>query len=300
MTQENKLILSLEDFHPAKEALMLLSEKAKATDITSLEHVHDTRIQLRDARISLTKRGKEMRDGALKFQKDVISKEKELLGIIEPEEERLEKIEEQLKLKKEMEDRRTELPTRIAALATIGDKDIVIDEDELLAMDDKAFNEYRIRRIDAKLEYDRKEFEAKKIAEAETARKLALEEDAKRRAKIEEEEKALREKHAEEDKKLSAEREAIAAERAKLDAEKKAAEDAEAKRLRDIELKEREAKLEADRKATEEADLQKASKYQEWLEGLKFNPETDMVNVDRNTGVIAAYRLLGVYDPKKK
>ncbi len=171
MAEENKLTLSLDDFHPAKEALTLLAEKAKAIETTDLTVVHDTRIQLRDARIQLTKRGKEMRDGALTFQKSVIAKEKELLGIIEPEEERLEKIEDQLKLKKEMEDRRTELPTRIAALTSIGDKDLVIDEDELLAMDDKAFNEYRIRLIDSKLERDRQEFEAKKVAEAEVARK---------------------------------------------------------------------------------------------------------------------------------
>ncbi len=107
--------LSLAEFVPAKADLISLVEQAKKTDMANPEAVHEVRILLRDARVNVTKRGKELREGALKFQKDVIAKEKELVAIIEPEEQRLKTADEEFKLKAEMEKRRDELPSRVDA-----------------------------------------------------------------------------------------------------------------------------------------------------------------------------------------
>ncbi len=306
MTEEKIMKMSLDDFSPAREALMLLAEKAKAIDVTVFDTVHETRMQLREARVSLTKRGKEMREGAMRFQKEVIAKERDMLAIIEPEETRLEKIEAELKLRKDIEDRRSELPSRIAALASIGD-DIDVDEDELLAMSDTEFNEYRLRRIDAKLEKNRQEFEAEKKAAEETARRLAAEEDAKRRAQVEEDERKIREAQAEANAAMAVEREKLAVERMKLDTERKAQEEAEQKRIREVELKEREEKLAAERQAREdaeaaqkEADIKREEAFQAWLKEVGFDQSQGDVLQTAKDGIITAYRPIGWYDPKKK
>ncbi len=182
MTDENKA-LSTAAFVPAVKDLKALATKAQGVDVKNLEQVHGVRIELRDARVNITKQGKELRDNAVKFQKDVIAKEKELIAIITPEEERLEKAEEELKLRAEMEKRRDELPSRLAALASVGDE-LPIDEAEILAMDDTEFNEYRLRRIDAKLVADKAAHEEKIRKEDEDRRKALAEEDRVRREKF--------------------------------------------------------------------------------------------------------------------
>ena len=90
--------LSLEQFQPTEAKLRELAlEKSKIviTDIEDKQQIkiaHDAKIELRDVRIAISLKGKELRDDANKFSKAVITKEKELLAIIAPEEDRLEKI----------------------------------------------------------------------------------------------------------------------------------------------------------------------------------------------------------------
>ncbi len=137
--KEEAAEFSIERFNPAKAEVVKAVEAAEKVDQKNIVAVHDARIELRDMRIAITKRGKELRDGAVKFQKEVIVREKELVAIIEPAEEVLSRIEEEAKLRKEMETRREELPTRKAALDTVGDQ-VPFNEEEVLAMDDDEYD----------------------------------------------------------------------------------------------------------------------------------------------------------------
>lgn len=304
MIEENKA-LTIASFVPQVAELKALAKRASVVNLKDLTQVHDVRIELRDARVNITKQGKELRDGAVKFQKDVITKEKELVAIIEPEEERLQKAEEELKLKAEMETRRAELPSRIAALATVGDE-LPIDEAEILAMDDTEFNEYRLRRIDAKLEKDRQMHEEKVRKDEDDRRKALAEEDRIRREKLEADEREAADKRRIADEVLAKERAEIDKERARLEGEKKAREEIETAAQKEIERKEREAKFKADeeklaaeKKAKADADALREKKFTDWLAQLGYNKDTDNVQTD-GQGNIKVWRLIGTYDPSQK
>jgi hypothetical protein len=140
-------------FDPAVADLQaIIAETAKitATDLSDskqLDLVKSTRIKLKKARIVIEKQGKEMRDDALKFQRDVIAREKELIAIIEPEEERLKAIEAEAERLKERAIRMTALPLRREQLSNIGDG-IEVPDDELLDMDADQFVSYmNVRKI---------------------------------------------------------------------------------------------------------------------------------------------------------
>lgn len=304
MTEENKA-LSTASFVPAVKDLKALVEKAKGVDIKSLDQVHDVRIELRDARVNITKQGKQLRDDAVKFQKDVIAKEKELIAIITPEEERLEKAEDELKLRIEMEKRKDELPSRLAALVSVGDE-LPIDEAEILAMTDTEFNEYRLRRIDAKLVADKAAHEAKVKKEEEDLRKKRAEEDRIRREQLEKDEREAAEKRRVAEEVIAKERAELDKEKARLEGEKKAREEAEAAKMREIERQEREAKLKADqekeaadKKAKEEQDALREKKFTDWLETIGYNKDTDNVQTD-GKGKIKVWRLIATYDPAEQ
>ncbi len=319
---EKEQNLSLEEFSPAKAELSLLAGRAKAVDVKDVALVHEVRIELRDARVAVTKRGKELRDGALKFQKEVIKRENELVAIIEPEEERLKVIDEENKLREEMEKRRDELPSRLDALVAIGDE-AVNDEEELLAMDDNEFNAYRLRRIEAKLIADKaadeqrriiglEEREAKAREDERVRREKQDKEDAERKAKQEAEDRIRREKQAEEDrlnaekrlaeaakfaeeaKRIAAEKAVVEAEKARIAAEEKGRKDAEEEQRRQLELKEREAAAESEK---EEARM-KEKRYQDWLDSVSKG--NDGVVVQWIDGIAHAYKLVGTYDPRKE
>ena len=96
-------------------ALVAETETLTLTDVTDeaqVKIIKEKRIALRDARLSLNEIGKGMRADALAFQKGVIAKEKELIAIVEPEEERLQALEDKAKGYREMQDRLAMLPER--------------------------------------------------------------------------------------------------------------------------------------------------------------------------------------------
>ncbi len=295
--------LSLEVFVPAKEELTLLAGRAKAVDIKDAVQVHEVRIELRDARISITKRGKELREGALKFQKEVISREKELVGLIEPEEERLKAIDEEFELRAEMEKRRSELPSRLDALVAIGDE-MTTDEDEILAMDDNQFNEYRLRRIEAKLAQDKYVMEEKRRIELEEREAKIREEEKLRQEKIAEEDRVLKEARdraqAEIDKvnkKLNEDRLALEVEKARIAAEELAKEKVQAEHEQKLLIKEREAKFEAEKQAGIEREKVRAEKFVAWQREIKFDESTDVIQWEGN--IAKAYRFISEYKIEK-
>lgn len=302
MLNNNLPILSMAEFTPAKEQLTQIVADLKKVDHKDVPAVHDARMKLRDLRVGVTKKGKELREGAITFQKEVLAKERELVAIIEPEEDVLEKIEAEAKLRKEMETRRNELPTRIEALKSIGDN-VAASDDELLAMDDDEFNAYRVRRIDAKLIKDKADFEDKKRKDEEDARIKALQEDKERREKLAAEEAESKKQRDAEAAKLAAERTELDKEKARLEGEKKAREEAEAEKQREIERQEREAKLKKEQEDAaalkakqEQEDRDKEANYQKWLADSKFDETTDVVQW--KNGIAYLYRKISEYNPK--
>jgi hypothetical protein len=173
--------LNLERFSPAKAELHALVEKAQlVTKDSSPAEVHEMRSLLRSTRTGITKTGKAMREDAIKFQKDVIAKEKELVGIIESEEERIAAIEDDMERARLREERKAVLPQRKERLEAIGDG-IFETDDHILDMDGPEFEGYCNLRMANKNEGDRLTLEAEKRKVEEELLKLQREKEAQER-----------------------------------------------------------------------------------------------------------------------
>lgn len=293
------------EFQPAEAQLQDLASRAKAVDVKDIKQVHDVRIELRDTRIALTKKGKELRDGALQFQKAVIKKEKDLLAIITPEEERLDAIETADKQQKEMELRRAELPSRRAAITAICGPEAMQPVDEvLLAMDDAQFNEYRLSIIEKKLENDKIAHENKVRAEEATARAKRDEEDRIAREKLAAEKAEFeRQKKVDEDARRAAQAE-IDKEKSRLAGieeqrqREEAAKKAELERQeKEIAIKKREEAEAIARAEREKKDREAKAEYQAWLAEIKFDPATCIIRTEGDK--LTAFREIGTYTLKK-
>lgn len=208
--------LNIEKFNPKVAELQELVKATEAitvTDLTDkdkLEVVKEHRLKLRDARISITKAGKALREDALAYQKAVIAKEKELLAIVEPEEQRLKTIEDEAKKREIREKRKEDLPARKDKLASLGD-DYKLEDDSLLDLDDKEFDIYYNKCLADKNEKDRMELEIEKAKLDRQKRDQEIAEQARQeereRLEREQAEKAERER-IEREAKEKAEREA--------------------------------------------------------------------------------------------
>src|SRR5690606_33529836 len=117
-----------EIFDPNKEQLRAIA--AEVANITAdpekitkeeLEVVNATKNKLVKARTRIQAVGKAHREGAVKFQKDVIAYEKEMIEIIAPEEKRLKDIEAGAKEFAMRQEREKTLPEFIEKLRSIGD-----------------------------------------------------------------------------------------------------------------------------------------------------------------------------------
>lgn len=269
--------LNIEKFDPTVEQLNeLVVVSKKVTNLSPIEEVKKARIQLKTARVAITKKGKELRDDAIKFQKAVIAKEKELVAIIEPEEERLSEIEEVVKQAKLREERIALLPTRYEQLNAIGDT-VTVTDDELLEMDTDTFSAYRNQRISDKNEADRLAIEAKEREIKEKEEALAREKEMQEREKKAREEAQL---EAERKLKLAKEEAELKAIRDKEEADRRVIEERQKVEREQKEKEEREAKAkeEAERLAKEEQEkLEKQKRYKKWLEENNYNEETDKI-----------------------
>lgn len=286
--------LNIEKFDPTiadLKAIVAETSSITANDLTDkkqLKVVKETRIKLRDARIKITKKGKELREEANTFNKAVLAKEKELLAIVEPEEERLQAIEDEAERLATLEIRKKILPARKEALEAIGDG-IECSDEQLLEMNDEQFMEYRIARIDDKAIEDRRKIalEQRKLEEekAKIARAKELEE-AKEQARKEAEQRA---EHEAEEKVRQAQQARADAERR----EKEALERAEREKKEAAERLEKE-KVEAEkREKAEKARLEKEKNYKAWIKDNGFDEHT-MKLIDSGTEV-RMYKLIATY-----
>ncbi|HEY2471038.1 MAG TPA: hypothetical protein VGI45_24800 [Terracidiphilus sp.] len=122
--------LDIEKFSPTRAELAGLVEKSKTIDLSDpfddmqLAKVKVERAGLRSTRTAITRRGKELRDDALAFQRAVIATERDLIAIIEPEEDRLAALIDGAVATREREARRDMLPKRWERIKAItGDVD---------------------------------------------------------------------------------------------------------------------------------------------------------------------------------
>ena len=234
---------SLEKFDPTTAELTALVERTKGIIATDLEDpeqlkvVKESRQALQRARVNIEKKGKALREDALKFQKAVIAKEKELIAIIEPEEERLSEIEEEAKKLVLRKARIEGLPAKKARLAAISKHIEMPSDEEILSMDANAF-EAAVNFHTAKcLEIERAELNREKAAEE--ARIKA--EREKKQAEMDAEQRKI----DEEKRKIESQKEIAAAEeRARIETQKRMereAKEKEERETRERELREKEA-----------------------------------------------------------
>lgn len=101
---------------------------AKTSVITSIDLNDETQLavfasnqkELQQARLLVTRTGKQLREESTAFSKAVIAREKELLAVIEPEEERLKLIKEQAERAVLIEQRKGMTPFRIKTMKERG------------------------------------------------------------------------------------------------------------------------------------------------------------------------------------
>lgn len=262
---------------------------AKHADIVEIknaagrEQAHGAMMTLANARIAITKAGKEARDDATKFSKAVIEEEKRLIGIIEPEESRLRGMrddwdaarerEKQAKAEAErqriaaLQERITEIRGAVAAASFGCSPALVLEHigDIERMVIDASFEEFQGQAQLAKDEtLDKlREIHAAAVAREEEAARLKAEREelARLRAAEEERQAVAAAERAEEERKARAEYEAeqarLSAERAAQEAELRAqreaherqlaAERAEADRIAREKLAAEEAELRAER-----------------------------------------------------
>jgi hypothetical protein len=303
--------LNLEQFNPKKSELLSLADKYKSLEIKGLNDnegylaVDKGRKELKTARVEITKRGKELRDEAVKFQRAVISLEKELVGIIEPIEIELKNKQEKIDQERIMKQREALLPERKERLDLVGAE---YTDELLLTMDNADFESFSIEQKSIFLEKKEQailEAQAKidavnkRIAEEkhlEEQRKIAVEE-AKKEAELEKQraiEEEKRKAKEVEERMEREKREAVEAEKERAAKEKQAMIDEQARKDREAkeeaDRKERE-KLEAEAKAKAEQEaLEKKKKYQKFLTDNKYNEETDLI-FDKGDRVILARKV---------
>jgi colicin import membrane protein len=89
-------LLSFDETKAELTSLAKQSERiVQITNKAGRDECHSSLMVLKSRRVDIEKRGKEARDDANKFAKAVIAKEKELIGFIAPEEERLQLLRDQ-------------------------------------------------------------------------------------------------------------------------------------------------------------------------------------------------------------
>ena len=283
---------SLANLAPEARASQLLSFDATKAELTNLakqseritqitdkagrDECHSSLMVLKSTRVDIEKRGKEARDDANKFAKAVIAKEKELIEIITPEEQRLQLLRDQWdsaiereRLEK-LEAERLRVEAIQRKIQTIRDvpgslvgkpsviiagqlaklRETVLDEDELgadyvTATDALTAAVARVEQLlAAQQEADaEKKRQAERDAEMEAMRK----QQAEMQAKLDQ---------AEADR-VERERKAAAEEAARIArelAEKRAAEIEAQRKIDEAARLEREAQEKAEREAREESD----------------------------------------------
>lgn len=254
--------LNIEKFEPTKAQLMQVAEEASSITAQSKPaEVKEMRLRLQKTRTAIMRIGKALREEAILFQREVIAKEKELVAIITPEEDRLQAIEDETERTRIRTARIELLPQRKERLAAIGDG-LTETDDHLLDMDGPSFENYINQRVADKNEADR----------------LKLAADQRR---IEDEKAEIQRR-----KDL-----ADAEERGRREASEKA--ERESKEREEREQREREESTERERQEKER--LEREETYQAFLKQHGYSSDAkDQFHVERTEHEVKLYKLVGV------
>lgn len=250
------------------DAGALVAESARITEITNpaaYAECHSARMRLKNARVAIEKAGKGAREDANAFQKQVIAKERELVAILEPEEKRLQELQEAEDLRKAAEKRAKEEAER----QRIADINARFDALKDLPRQTLSMDVDGIQRL---------------ILEAENFSAESFPEEYRAAARFEktkiigqlEEALEIRHRMIEEEKRIAAERaelEQLRKEREEREAADRAArEKQEAAERREREAQER-ARAEAERAAREAREREEANARQAEQERLQRERE---------------------------
>lgn len=266
---ETQSLQKLDERESSLVALSIKFKDLKIKDVNDREGyklVSEARKTLKSERVQISKDAEELREGAVKFQKAVIAREKELINIIEPaeralsiEERNYESGREQIKQEQERIEAQR-IQDRVNALAKFGH---AIDFYQAKSISDEKFAELITQaEIDFNHEQEKKVLDEK--ARKEEENRIAIERAEIERVRAEQE--RIAKEQQEREAKIKADQEkkeqAIRAEQERLEKERKAFEDqkakeaAEKKRLEELEQAKKEAaeraKIEAEEKAKRE------------------------------------------------
>lgn len=327
----------LEKFDPQIAELQKIAKGAKKITVTDFKDkvqlgaVREERINLKNLRVDIEKKGKALRDDANTFNKAVLSKQHEMLDIIVPEEKRLGELEDKAVKLVEVEKRKESLPNRKERLAEIGDS-VEVKDEEILGMDDARFFAYvnertaewnaeQVRKLEEEREADRikkekelavaeeikrldalKETERKEKEEAERVEKARVEQEKidAENAKIKAEQDAIQAKIEEEQKAIEDEKREIAHQKELEAVKKKADEEAEVlvKLKLENEKKEEEKRvaLETAKKEAEEKSLAKRKEFQKFLTDHGYTDETKVdFHLSDEESKVTLYKKVGTF-----
>jgi len=232
----NPDVAKLEAMVAVTKELIVTEKDFENTDIMVV--VKENRLILKSARVEITKTGKSFRENAIAYQKRVIEEEKKLVAIIEGEEDRLEKIEDNAKdyfLRKE---RYELLPDRMNRLILISNINEIgmLTEEQVLGMDSINFENVINNLTSASLQIDKNNLDKEKI---EADLKIKEQEDRLRK-ESEESTNKIKEEQDKRESELNQKQIDLENEKAKIEAgEKKKKEDEENKIKEDELLKKR-------------------------------------------------------------
>lgn len=288
LTVVQRASLALESEKHEKKLRELAARYGGITTITNNaghQECHAARMALKNERVQLEKEGKAARDDAAKFQKAVIDEQRRLIGIIEPEELRLEKLQSEWEAKMAAEKAAKERAEKdrvdriMAAITAISDIPVHAhgkSSAEILAAIELAerqeigpeFAEHQDRALttkDAAIQQLKALHQSALEREAEAERlRLERQELARLRAEQEQRQREADARAAEERRKREEEERAA---REKIEAEERAARER-------IEAQEREA-----RKLREEAE--RAAREAREAEDAKMRAERDRLEAAR-------------------
>lgn len=194
-TKQNQLTIvqqGLEKFTSLKEELVEMKTKSSALVFTSMddkERINDiveTRKTLKQKRVEIEKAGKLLRDQINPVIKEILSKEKELIAVIKPEEERLLEIEKAIEADKEAKRKEKErlemevVQNRINQLLEFGH---VADFFTVKSWSDEQF-EHELKTIKQEFEQEEARKETERL-HAEELERIRLEQEASERAEME-------------------------------------------------------------------------------------------------------------------
>lgn len=274
---EEKEITTLVEYNALESTLTDLATRAQAF----VEPNKEIQKELQKTRTRIEKIGKFLREDFTRMGKEVIAKEKQLIGIIEPEEKRLKLLQEEADFAIEKKYRESQYEARNARIEPLG---LIFTPERNIELSDTEFESFfqeRVADVNAAKEAELKAREDSiKQAEIELQRAKDLE-TAKETARAEERARSEREAVYAKEK----------AERDLAEANERAERAAQVERDRIAKQEAWDKKVAEEQKAKLEADIM----YQAWLESHGWD-DSITFHIERNGSTVRLYKLVDILE----